>query len=111
MPEQSGIAPLMFDHRVPLEFRPGASAIIRKNDAFAAAGAGVGAHEQLLIAPFPAAGIESVHDGASRKGPVAKFPRIDRNRKFPPMNQVRADRVTPMHVPPLPAVRIVLIIE
>src|SRR5687767_5825663 len=99
----------MFDDRVPVELGPRPTAIIAEDDALAASRAGVSRDQHIDTSGLEAARIARVHHGAAREGPVAPQARIDRGWQLGPMEQIATDRVTPVHVTPVPAIRIVLV--
>ena len=70
------------------------------------------ADDDRRLAPLAEpARIVHVHHRTAREHPVVEPLRIDRDRQLPPVHQVLAHRVTPVHIAPLHPVRIVLVVQ
>ena len=98
----------MFDDGIPFIFGEGLSTVVAVGQTLAAAGAGPTGNDRWCIALLPTGRILFVHHGTTRKRVISPGFIVDGNRQLPPMHQVVAHRMSPVHVAPLPAVRVVL---
>src|SRR6516165_10573461 len=109
MPEQAWIAPPMPHDRIPAELGPGSTMVVAIDDALASARAGEGRDQGRRLLRAEARRGAAVDHGAAREAPVAVLPRIQGDRQLPPVDQVTAYRVAPVHVSPVPAIGVVLV--
>ncbi|MBA7694955.1 hypothetical protein ES703_103571 [subsurface metagenome] len=111
VPDDLRIAAGMFNHRVAFVFGEGSPAIITVGNTFSSPGAGPGGDDHLLGARLPTRRVVLVQNPAAGERPVAAFLVVDGNWQLLPMNQVLTDRMSPMHITPVPAIGIVLEVE
>jgi len=71
----------------------------------------IGGHERRFAPGLESCRCCRVHDGAAGEGQSPKPLRVECDRQLLPMHQIGADGVAPMHVAPVPAVGIMLIVE
>ena len=65
MPDDFGVASLVFDYRVAFELRPCPASIVAVDDTFAAASAGVESDEDVFFAVFETTGVVFIDESAS----------------------------------------------